>query len=75
MRRRLSLALLTALAFFAIVMVTRHLSPGARAANKVASPDARDSVARRDSARRASAAEDYDPPCFASRIGLPCNPN
>ena len=74
MRRRLSLALLTVLAFFAIVMSTRYLSPSSRAANKVASSAARDSLARLDTARRASE-ENYDPPCFASRIGLPCNSN
>jgi hypothetical protein len=75
MRRRLSLALLTVIAFFAIVVASRYLSPRTRAPNKGATTRAQDSLARLDSARRASAGEDFDPPCFASRIGLPCNPN
>ena len=34
----------------------------------------RDSVARRDSAAHADARQDTDTMCFASRIGIPCDP-
>ena len=73
MRRRLSLALLTVVAFFAIVIATRYLSPGTRGANRVASTAGRDSLAALDSADRGEPLQDTM--CFASRIGLPCNPN
>ena len=73
MRRRLSLALLTAIAFLAIVVATRYLSARTRAPSNGVSPRDRDSLARLDSTRRPRAGEDFDPPCFASRIGLPCN--
>ena len=72
MRRRLSLALLTVVAFFAIVLATRYLSPGTRAANRVASTGGSDSLARLDSAARGEPQQDTM--CFASRVGLPCDP-
>jgi hypothetical protein len=75
MRRRLSLALLTVLVVLAVVVSTRYLSPRNQAARRVAQAGAsRDTLAERDSAARAEARQSADTMCFASRIGLPCDP-
>lgn len=75
MRRRLSLALLAVLVILAAVMSVRHLSPRARAPRKVAASGApRDTLARRDSTASGGYRENADTMCFASRIGLPCDP-
>ena len=74
MRRRLSLALLTVLVVFAVIMSTRYLS-SRNQARRVASAGApRDTLAEQDSAARADARQSADTMCFASRIGLPCDP-
>ena len=75
MRRRFSLALLAVLMVLAVVVTTQYLLPRNRAAHRVASTGAsRDSLARLDSAARAEARAEADTMCFASRIGLPCDP-
>ena len=75
MRRRLSLALLAVLVVLAVVVSTRYLSPRNRGMHQVASTSAaRDSLATLDSAARADARQEADTMCFASRIGLPCDP-
>jgi len=75
MRRRFSLALLAVLVVLAVVVSTHYLSPRTRGARRVASTSASpDSLARLDSAARADAHADADTMCFASRIGLPCDP-
>ena len=75
MRRRFSLALLAVLVVLAVVVSTRYLLPGTRGSHRVASTGASpDSLARLDSAARADARADADTMCFASRIGLPCDP-
>ena len=73
MRRRLLLAVLTAVVVFAILLASRYLAPGTRGERAVSTASSRDTLANADSARRASAQE-QDTMCFASRIGLPCNP-
>ena len=75
MRRRLSLVLVAILVVLAVVASYRYLSRRNRAADKIATtgPE-RDSLARLDSAARADARQEADTMCFASRIGLPCNP-
>ena len=75
MRRRFSLALLAVLIVLAVVVSNRYLLPRIRGSQKVASTGAsRDSLARLDSAARAEARAEADTMCFASRIGLPCDP-
>jgi hypothetical protein len=75
MRRRLSLALLAILVVLALVVSTRYLSARHQAARRVASAGApRDTLAERDSVARAEARQSGDTMCFASRIGLPCDP-
>ena len=75
MRRRFSLALLAVLMVLAVGVTTQYLLPRNRAAHRVASTGAsRDSLARLDSAARAEARAESDTMCFASRIGLPCDP-
>ena len=75
MRRRLSLVLAAILVVLAVVALYHHLSPGNRAPHRLAtSGSERDSLARLDSAERADARQDADTMCFASRIGLPCDP-
>ncbi len=69
MRRCFSLALLAVLVVLTVVVSTRYLSPRNQAAHRVAAAQ-RDSLARLDSTYRAEG----DTMCFASRIGLPCNP-
>jgi hypothetical protein len=75
MRRRLSLVVVAVLVVLAVVVSYHYLSPRNRAPNRIAStgPE-RDSLARLDSAARADARQDADTMCFASRIGLPCDP-
>jgi len=75
MRRRLSLALLTVLVVLAVVVSLRYLSSRHQAARRVAQAGApRDTLAEQDSAARAEARQSADTMCFASRIGLPCDP-
>jgi hypothetical protein len=75
MRRRFSLVLLAVLVVVAVFVSTHWLLHRARGVNRVASTSvARDSLARLDSAARAESREDADTMCFASRIGLPCDP-
>ena len=75
MRRRFSLALLAVLVLIAIVASTRYVSLRNQAARKIASAvQPRDSLAQLDSAARADARQNADTMCFASRIGLPCDP-
>jgi hypothetical protein len=75
MRRRFSLALLAVLMVLAVVVTNHYLSARARGSQRVATNGAsRDSLARLDSAARAEARADADTMCFASRIGLPCDP-
>jgi hypothetical protein len=75
MRRRSTLALVAVLVVIAIVASTRYVSLRNQAARTItAAGEPRDSVARRDSAARADARQDADTMCFASRIGLPCDP-
>jgi type II secretory pathway pseudopilin PulG len=75
MRRRFSLVLLAVLVVVAVYVSTNWLSHRTRGINRVASTSvARDSLARLDSAARAESREDADTMCFASRIGLPCDP-
>jgi uncharacterized protein YpmS len=75
MRRRLTLALLAVIVVLAVVVSTRYLSPRNRGTHQVASTSAsRDSLARLDSAARAEARQEADTMCFASRIGIPCDP-
>jgi hypothetical protein len=73
MRRRSTLALVAVLVVIAIVS-TRYVSLRNQAARRTAAGEPRDSVARLDSAARADARQDADTMCFASRIGLPCDP-
>jgi hypothetical protein len=75
MRRRSSLVLLALLVILAIVTSTRYVALRNQAARKIASAgEPRDSLARLDSAAQADARQDTDTMCFASRIGLPCDP-
>jgi len=75
MRHRLALVLVAILVVLALVASYHYLSPGNRAAGRIASTRSRrDSLARLDSAARADARQDADTMCFASRIGLPCDP-
>jgi len=75
MRHRLSLTLLAILMVLAVVVSTRYLSPRNRAARRVAAAGApRDTLAEQDSAARAEARQSADTMCFASRLGLPCDP-
>ena len=75
MRRRLSLVLVAILMALAVVASYHYLSPRNRAADRIASTGpGRDSLARLDSAARADARQGADTMCFASRIGLPCDP-
>jgi hypothetical protein len=75
MRRRLSLVLVAIVVVLAVVASILYLSPRTRSAGKIASTSpAADSLARLDSAARADAREERDTMCFASRIGLPCDP-
>ena len=74
MRHRLALVLVAILVVLALVASYHYLSPGNRAAGRIATGSQRDSLARLDSAARADARQDADTMCFASRIGLPCDP-
>jgi hypothetical protein len=75
MRRRSSLALLAAFVVIAIVASTRYMSLRNQAARRITpAGEPRDSVARLDSAAQADARQDTDTMCFASRIGIPCDP-
>jgi hypothetical protein len=75
MRRRLSLVLVAVLVVLAVLASTYYLSPRTRGADRIASTGAvRDSLAGVDSAARADARQQVDTMCFASRIGLPCDP-
>jgi hypothetical protein len=75
MRRRHSLALLAVLVVLAFFASTRYLSPRNQAARRVApTVEQRDTLARLDSAAGADSRQDVDTMCFASRLGLPCNP-
>jgi predicted metal-binding membrane protein len=75
MRRRLSLVLVAVLVVLAVLASTRHLWLRPRGADRIASTGpARDSLARLDSAAREDARQEADTMCFASRIGLPCDP-
>lgn len=76
-RREFALALLAALT---VIAVTTFAIPDS-ARSDAAEPAARtgtdslapsDSTARRDSIARATAGTAHDPPCLASRLGLPC---
>ena len=73
MRGRLSLALSAILVVLAVVATTRRPWSGSGSARPVASADSpRDTMARPDSAAPADSALVEDPPCLASRVGLPC---
>jgi len=74
MRRRSTLALVAVLVVIAIVVSTRYVSLRNQAARRTTAGEPRDSVARLGSASRAYARQDADTMCFASRIGLPCDP-
>ena len=75
MRRRTSMVLLVLLVILAIVASTGYVSRRNQAAGRIASAiEPRDSVARLDSAAQADARQETDTMCFASRIGLPCDP-
>ena len=75
MRRRSSLVLLAVLAVIAIVAFSRYSSLRNQAALRVTSAGKPlDSLARLDSAAQADAREAVDTMCFASRIGLSCDP-
>ncbi len=74
MRRRLSLVFVALLLILAVASY-HYLSPRNRASHRIASTGPQlDSLARLDSAERADARQDADTMCFASRIGLPCDP-
>ena len=55
----------------AVTLGRRRAERRAEASSRVASGPA-DSLARRDSAAKADSEPEYDPPCFASHLGLPC---
>ena len=75
MRRGLSLALLAMLMVLAIVTSAHYLSARGQTARRAASLGvSRDSLARLDSAARADLRQERDTMCFASRIGLSCDP-
>ena len=75
MHRRLSLALVAILVVLAVVTSYHYLSLRNRAGDKIVSTGSqRDSLGRLDSAARADARQEADTMCFASRIGLPCDP-
>ena len=75
MRRRLSLVVVAVLVVLAGLVSTHYRSLRTRSAARIASTGpAHDSLARLDSAARADAREEADTMCFASRIGLPCDP-
>jgi len=71
MRRRLSLALLAVFVVLAVFVSTQYLSSRSRAVRRT--PSGNDTLSR-DSAARAAARQEADTMCFASRIGLPCDP-
>jgi hypothetical protein len=75
MRSRFSLVVAAVLVVLAFVASTHYLSSRTRDADGIASTrPARDSLTRLDSATRADARQEADTMCFASRIGLPCDP-
>ena len=75
MKRRLSIAVLTVLVMLAVVVSTLYLAPGGRAFRNGASAVSRqDTAAATDSAAEARSRQEADTMCFASRIGLPCDP-
>jgi hypothetical protein len=75
MRRRLSLVLVGVVVVLAAVLSATYLSLRSRRTERIASTGpARDSLARLDSAARVEARQQADTMCFASRIGLPCDP-
>lgn len=73
MRRRLSLTLLAFLLIVAVVS-QQYLSHRTRARRDASAGTRRDSLGRLDSASRADSVQAADTLCFASRIGLPCDP-
>jgi hypothetical protein len=64
-RRRLALALLAALTAVTVALLALRGPAGA-------ARDQRDGGTRPDSAAPADSQPFYDPPCLASRLGLPC---
>ena len=69
---RRALALAVALVLLLVVALGRRRAERrAEASTRVATGPA-DSLARRDSAAKADSVPAYDPPCFASHLGLPC---
>ena len=75
MRRRLSLVIVAIFVVLAVVASYHYLSPRNRGAHRIASTSPEnDSLAKLDSAERADARQNADTMCFASRIGLPCDP-
>ena len=75
MRRRSSLVLLAVLMVIAIVAFTRYVSLRNRDTRGLTSAgNPLDSLARLDSAAQADARQASDTMCFASRIGLSCDP-
>ncbi len=75
MRRRFSLAVLVVFVLIAVVVSARHRTSSRVAARVVASRAARgDTLRRLDSATRSDASAAADTMCFASRVGLPCDP-
>ena len=73
MRRRRSLVLLAVLLMLVTAMTIRRLSPGANVVRPDPSASAtRDTSALTDSAAAADSQLVDDPPCLASRVGLPC---
>ena len=73
MHRGFSLALLAVLVVVAVIVSTQSLSPRNKATRARSVNGSVDSLAR-DSAARAAARQDADTMCFASRLGLPCDP-
>ena len=74
MRRRPSLILLAVLVVSVVLLGIRYQSARIERARTVASTNThRDSLGGRDSARDDSR-QAADTMCFASRIGLPCDP-
>ena len=75
MRRRLSLTLLAVLVMLAIAVPWGYRSLRSHGVRRVASTGApRDSLTRLDGTARADSQRAADTVCFASRIGLPCDP-
>lgn len=72
MRRRLLLAGLAGLLIATAVVLAVQGKSAGRGETEAAAAGQRDSLARSDTAARVASQPAEEPPCVASRLGLPC---